>query len=164
VRAIERTLLVLTLLLLAWWPLASYYTSIGVEFEQRSQNGGITGSYWRMRWPSDGSVVFARIDFGAAFLQPPRACGATTTAQQFGFWFLCADAREAAMLDLVKHADRVLLIGMPHWLLLLLTASTWHWLRRQRRIRAGRKPIVGAACAAGNADRAAERQSLAGEL
>ncbi len=136
----------LSLLLLAWWPFAHCYTSVGFEFEQRIENG-IAGVYWRVRWPSDGSIIFARIeretedasrvpdafDFGAAFLKPAQACGGETFWQQLGFWLLSVDVREDRIPGMIKDADRAWVIGMPHGLLVLVCSSSWWLLRRQRR-------------------------------
>ncbi|MFT4514986.1 MAG: hypothetical protein ACI89X_001244 [Planctomycetota bacterium] len=71
---------------------------MGVEFEQRVDNG-LDAVYWRVRWPSDGSVILARIvhqsmdaarepdafDFGATFLKPSQPCDAETFWQNLGF-------------------------------------------------------------------------------
>ena len=180
-RRIERTLLVLSLLLLAWWPFAYRYTSVGFEFEQRVDDG-ISGTYWRIRWPSDGSIVLARIvhqtrltaddtrqpdafDFGATFLKPARPCGNETFWEHLGFWCRSVDAREDNIPDIVKYAERAWVVGMPHALLLLLSASGWWLARNRRRTNAGRKPSVddGSTSVTIAAKRAADRQSRAGD-
>jgi len=144
-RALERLLLMATAALLLWWPFAYRYTSIGCEWEL-AVDGGIDAVYWRLRWPSDGSVVLARIvhqehtdrtpegfDLGATFCKPAQATGAETFWQNLGFWWLAVDARERAVPDLVKDAERAFVVGVPHALLLATTASAWWWLRRRRR-------------------------------
>lgn len=156
-RLIERTLCALFWLLLAWWPFSYHYSSFGFDFEQRI-DGGIDGVYWRLRWPSDGSIVLARIvhqtrdaggeqrtadafDLGGQFLGPSQATGAETFFENLGFWCRTVDAREEKVPDVVKDAERAWMIGVPHVLLVLLTGAGWWWLRQRRGARTGRKPV-----------------------
>jgi hypothetical protein len=154
-RALERLLLTATTALLLWWPFAYRYTSIGCEWELQVDDE-LHSVYWRVRWPSDGSVVLARIeheqrldrmpeafDLGATFLKPAQATGAVTFWQNLGFWWLSVDAREAPVPDLVKDAERAFVVGVPHACLLVGTGCAWWLLRSQRRTIAGRKPTVG---------------------
>lgn len=159
-RFAERTLLLLTLLLLGWWPFAYRYTSVGIDFEERIDDG-IDAVYWRVRWPSDGSILLARIvhqtrsdqsddperepdafDFGGTLLKPSQPCDAETFWQNLGFWYLDIDAREDHIPDIVKDAERAWVVGVPHSFLLAVCGGGF-WLLRQRRTRAGRKPIEG---------------------
>lgn len=170
----------LFVLLLAWWPFVYHYTSVGLDFEQRV-DGGVDGIYWRVRWPSDGSIVLARIvhrtkdvgdtlqpvdafDFGGTFLKPAQATDGETFFENLGFWCRSVDAREAKVPDAVKDAERAFLIGVPHVLLALLTGGLWWFLRQRRRAKTGRKPMPGDGTLSNDAlgIRAADRQSSAG--
>lgn len=143
-------------LLLAWWPFAYRYTSVGFDFEQRV-DGGVDGVYWRLRWPSDGSIVLARIvhrtedvgdtvlpadafDLGGTFLKPAQATGGETFFENLGFWCRSIDAREDKVPDVVKDAEHALLIGVPHVLIVLLTGGSWWLLRQRNGAKTGRKP------------------------
>jgi len=177
VRAVERCCLAVALLLLVTLPFCGRYTSIGLDFEADVDDER-HAVYWRVRWPSDGALVFARIvergppgeraadavDIGAALLREPQATGAGDCWQRHGFWWLSVDAREAAPPAIVAGCERAFVAGLPHWLWLLLFAAAGALLRRQRRrTSAGRKPIVGDDVLIGAAARSDARRSCVGD-
>ncbi len=125
------------------WPFAYRYTSLGLDLE-RQQDGRIGCTFYRLRWPGDGSVALAWIvehrelasgalepfDLGARFLQPVPGLAANGFWQQHGFWWVCVDERAPAP-PIVAGADRALRIGIPHWLVVAVSFALLLLTRRR---------------------------------
>jgi len=124
------------LLLLLLWPLTHRYTSIGIDTETQ-QGESVEGRHYRLRWPGDGSVMVGwidehrsagegpavAVDVGALVLQPPRPMTARSTWNDLGFWYEdVVAARGDRSSEAAPQADRVLLLGAPHWLFVALAA------------------------------------------
>jgi hypothetical protein len=139
----------------AFWPFTGRYTSFGCEWE-RHDGGVVHGEYWRLRWPSDGAIVVARLtesrpartddvagfDVGGTFLQPPRPVGADGFWSAHGFWWVSTNAASGPMPAIVAGTERAAVVGIPHWLLTisLASAAACHEWRRARRRRDVREP------------------------
>ncbi len=138
--------LILSSLLLITWPLAWKYTSVGLDVE--TANGPITEcTYYRVRWPGDGSIMFGRIDeprradrkpyehydLGGLFFAPAQTLHPQSIWQRLGFRWVDYDrTRDAGPCDVSPHAARARLIGFPHVLLIIATAG-WAIFVRGRR-------------------------------
>lgn len=137
-----RLLRILTVLALATLPAAWRYSSFGLDFE-RASGADTEGTYWRLRWPGDGSVALCwlreqrsgapgpAIDLGGRFLQRAVDPRPANGWQRLGFWWIDADAAIAPVPHIVAGAERAFLIGAPHWLLALALASAT-WLQHRR--------------------------------
>lgn len=84
--------------------LAGYfrYTSIGLDFERRVEDGSLSYYFVRIRWAGDGSVWIGgertrlteskrepqAVDLGATFFAPPRAMMSRTAWNRMGFWLV----------------------------------------------------------------------------
>ena len=130
---------------LVTWPMACRYTSFGLDLE-RAEGAQVRQTFWRLRWPGDGSVALVWIaehrdlaagavepwDLGGAFLEPAPRLAASGFWQDHGFWWVDADAASGAVPGIVGGADRAVLVGVPHGLVALLLALGAAWLRRGR--------------------------------
>jgi hypothetical protein len=135
-----------TALLVALWPLTFVYSSVGVDVEHL-RSGQLETRMWRVRWPGDGSVQVGWIDQhhpaapgtssspmdpAALVLQRPRPMTPHTAANRWGFWWTHVDAsRGDPPSDAAPHADRVMLAGAPHWLLVLAATLVAAWTSRR---------------------------------
>jgi hypothetical protein len=137
---------VLVTVLLVAWPLTYRYSSVGLDVETpRAET--VESRFYRVRWPGDGSVwvgwidesrpaargASGGVDLGALVLQEPRPMAPRSTWNELGFWWQdVVAARGDQPSAAAPQADRVMLVGVPHWLLVgsvvvLVTA------RRRRR-------------------------------
>lgn len=139
------TPLVSLVILLLTWPLAWRYTSLGLDVETR--NGQMTDcTYYRVRWPGDGSIMFGRIDephradrkaferydLGGLFLHPAMELHPKSTWNRLGFrWVDYDKTRDGSVCDESPHAARARLFGFPH-VLLILASATVVFLQRDR--------------------------------
>lgn len=156
--SLKLSLTVLVVLLLAW-PITYRYSSVGVDAEQ-VRNGQLEMRMWRVRWPGDGTVHVGWIDEhraaaagerptpfdpAALVLQAARPMTPRTAANRWGFWWTHVDASHGdPPSDAAPRADRVVLLGAPHWLLVLVGAVVALWTARRAPVR--RRPAeVGAA-------------------
>lgn len=130
--------------LLLWWPFAYRYTSFGLDCEC-AQGGGVEQTFWRLRWPGDGSVALAFLvehraadsgslepfDLGGSFLQAAAELRAEGFWQRHGFWWVRVNAATGPAPPIVAGADCALLVGVPHWLLVAVAAlvAARLWLR-----------------------------------
>jgi hypothetical protein len=132
----RRSSWVLLVVLVVMWPFTFRYTSVGVDAET-GRGDTVSQQFWRVRWPGNGSMLVGRIDehraassgpverldLGADLLRPARPIQRRSTWNDLGFWWIHADATQGdARTDAAPHADRVWLVGLPHWLLVLLAA------------------------------------------
>jgi hypothetical protein len=124
-------------ILLIVWPLTHRYTSVGLDLET-SRGATVAQEFYRVRWPGNGSMLVGRIDehrpassgpvvgldLGADILRPARPIQPRSTWNRLGFWWIHADVTHGdAPRDAAPNADRVWLLGVPHWLLVLLVAA-----------------------------------------
>jgi hypothetical protein len=106
----------------------------------------VDSTFYRLRWPGDGSVLVGWIeehrsaeagpakgvDLGALVLQPARPMAPRSTWNRLGFWSEnVVAARGDRPSEAAPRADRVLLVGVPHWLLVLLAAGVLVGRRRR---------------------------------
>lgn len=138
---------VLLVVLLLTWPLAWKYTSFGIDLE--TPNGPITEcTFYRIRWPGDGSIMFGRIDepyradrkplerfdLGGLFLHAAMELHPKTVWNRLGFrWVNYDKSRDGGLCDESPHAAKAWLVGFPHGLLILGYAGWIIW--RIRRVR-----------------------------
>ena len=133
----RRTVWVVLVVLLVAWPLTYLYTSVGLDLES-SRGQAVDQTFYRVRWPGNGSVLVGRIDehrdassgrvqqldLGADVLKKARPIETHSTWNRLGFWWIHADvAGGDPPTDAAPHADRVWFVGVPHWLLVLLAAA-----------------------------------------
>ncbi|MDF2092973.1 hypothetical protein P0Y31_11525 [Knoellia sp. 3-2P3] len=152
--ALRRRLpVVVLLLLLALWPLTYLYSSVGLDVDTVGE-GRVDTRMWRVRWPGDGTVrvgwidehrsgdanATGGVDLGALVLQPARPPTPRTEANRWGFWWEDVVAsRGDRPSGAAPRADRVMLVGAPHWALVLgalaLVVATARRSARERRRR-----------------------------
>ena len=117
--------------------LAGYfrYTSIGLDFERRVEDGSVSYYFVRIRWPGDGSVWIGgertrltelkrepqAVDLGATLFARARPSTPRTVWNRMGFW-------------LVREPGRAW-VGVPGVLVLatVLGGSWWCWRRVRSR-------------------------------
>lgn len=124
----------LVVVLLAAWPLTYRYSSVGLDIET-SRAETVESRFYRVRWPGDGSVwvgwidehrpaargARGGVDLGALVLQEPRPMPPRSTWNELGFWWQdVVAARGDQPSAAAPQADRVMLVGAPHWLFVLL--------------------------------------------
>lgn len=126
---------IVALALLACWPLAWRYSSFGIDLEHPAGDS-VECVFYRLRWPGDGSVCVARVvehrapegrplepwDLGGAFLRPAPDLHPATTWQRLGFWCFDIAAGEPAPA-IVAGADSAVIVGVPHWLLVVIALA-----------------------------------------
>jgi hypothetical protein len=137
-RRAARWVLGVALAALVWWPLGCRYTSFGLDLECE-RDGRVDCTFYRLRWPGDGSVALAWIaehravasgplepfDLGASFLQPAPDLRPDGFWQRHGFWWVAVEPGAGPAPPIVAGADRALLVGVPHWavVVVLLVAA-----------------------------------------
>lgn len=141
----RRALLVLLLVLLAAWPLTYRYTSFGVDIDT-VQGSTMESRLYRLRWPGDGFLLAGWIDehrpavegeqggsdLGGDFLRPARSMEPRSSWNRLGFWWIDVEAaRGDAPSDAAPRADQVKLLGVPHWLLVVLALAALLVSRRR---------------------------------
>ena len=140
-RWLQRFSTCVAITLLASWPFAHRYTSFGLDLETRDA-GRVRCTYWRVRWPRDGSLVFAHIvehrevgsgpvepfDLGGRFLQRAVPVPTDGVWQEQGFWWIDVDAANGPVPPIVAGADRAWLVGVPHWLVALAAVVMAAWM------------------------------------
>ena len=113
--------------LLLWIVGCSYYTSVGLDHDE-FDGTLVKSSYYRVRWPGDGSLwlgggtfhfsqaqhALEPLDLAAIFLQPPRRPVPITVWNKFGFWWTQTN----------NPAERTAeyWLGFPGWLPVVLTS------------------------------------------
>jgi hypothetical protein len=125
-------------ILLVLWPLSHRYTSLGLDLEQPEANARVRCTFYRLRWPGDGSVCVCRLvehraadakplerfDLGGRFFKPPKETRPASIWNPFGFWWITdPKAPAAAAPAMAPGASEVFLVGVPHWLLVVLSLS-----------------------------------------
>jgi hypothetical protein len=136
-------------ILLAVWPLSRRYTSLGLDLEQPDGRARIRCTFYRLRWPGDGSVCVARLvehraadakplerfDLGGRFFKPAKETRPATAWNRRGFWWITdPQTPAAAAAGMAPGASEVVLAGIPHWLLVVsLTALAFAVSRKRPR-------------------------------
>jgi hypothetical protein len=141
----RRLPLLLLVVLLAVWPLTYRYTSVGLDVDTL-RGETVDSRFYRLRWPGDGSVLVGWIDehrsaeaepakgldVGALVLQRPRPMTPRSTWNDVGFWYEDVVASEGDRpSEAAPRADRVMLVGAPHWLFVALAALVLVGRRRR---------------------------------
>ena len=126
------------LLLLVGWPVTYWYTSLGIDTDAR-QGADVVSTYYRVRWPGQGIVMIGYLierhadhgkpiepfDLGGTFFQPTRAVPPATFANKLGFWWVNVDrTRGDADSPMAPRAERAVLAGFPHWLLVVIAGMS----------------------------------------
>ncbi len=129
-------LLSLTFLIL-WLFSYGFYTSLGVDMD-RADGPYVTSTYYRIRWPGNGSFwigggAFRRsyskkplepFDLGGSFLQAPRRPPPQSVWNRLGFW----------QVRTVGDGAWQFWIGVPSWCPVLLTGVLpVQWWKRKKR-------------------------------
>lgn len=124
-------------LLLITLPLSYRYTSLGIDVETLG-HGRVACTYYRLRWPGDGSVVIGRIaehrhvdrkplqsfDLGGVFLRPGRSLSPSSFWNRLGFWSVDYDhTRHGPPPQMAPGAERARMLGVPWWFLTLLAGT-----------------------------------------
>lgn len=132
----RRVPLVVLVVLLAAWPLTYRYTSVGLDVDT-DRGETVDSRFYRLRWPGDGSVLVGwidehrsadtapakSVDLGALVLRPPRPMAPRSAWNERGFWYQDVTASDGDLpSEAAPRADRVLLLGAPHWLFVALAA------------------------------------------
>ena len=141
--------------LLALWPLSHRYTSLGLDLEQPENPTRVRCTFYRLRWPGDGSVCLARLvehraadakalerfDLGGRFFKPPKETRPQTAWNRGGFWWITDPTTPAAAAPaMAPGASEAFLIGVPHGLLVALSLPM-AIVATRRRIRASRAAL-----------------------
>lgn len=137
---------VLVAVLLVAWPLTYRYSSLGLDVET-PRGESVESRFYRMRWPGDGSVwvgwidqhqpatqgAGGGVDLGALVLQEPRPMPPRSMWNELGFWRQdVVAARGDQPSAAAPQADRVMLVGAPHWLFVGLAVVLVIARRRRR--------------------------------
>ncbi len=110
----------------------------------------VESRFYRLRWPGDGSLMIGWIDehrpaaegrpqgfdLGGLFLLPPRTPTPHSRWNRLGFWLEdVVAAHKDPPSEAAPRADRVMLVGVPHWLLVLLASAVVAWQLARGRAR-----------------------------
>jgi len=126
------------------------YSSLGLDHNASTAAGGLV-TYYRLRWPGDGSLWLGlcshhvpraqlsrySLEPGGRFLGAPLSPVPSSPWNRSGFW-LVTDV-EADPLGVLNWPDPVQSrwLGIPGWLPTVLLTGLW-WRARQRRAAARR--------------------------
>ena len=144
IRTVKRVVIVSFVLiwagLLAMWPVSHRYTSLGIDLESPAADGRVRCTFYRLRWPGDGSVCLARLvesraatakplerfDLGGRFFKPAKAVCPANGWNRAGFWYVTRPGTPQAAADgMAPGASEVFLMGAPHWLAVVISAVCW---------------------------------------
>jgi hypothetical protein len=143
---------------LGLWPLSHHYTSLGVDLESLEAGGRVRCTFYRLRWPGDGSVcvgrlvehraadakVLERFDLGGRFFKPAKETRPASAWNRWGFWWITSPRTpSASAAGMAPGATEVLMAGVPHWLLVaLLTVFAFVVSRKRARTPHGETPAL----------------------
>jgi hypothetical protein len=134
--------------LLALWPLSHRYTSLGLDLEKPDGAARVRCTFYRLRWPGDGSICVGRlvehraadakplerVDLGGRFFKPAKETRPQTAWNRRGFWFITQPHSPAAdAAAMAPGASEVFLVGVPHWLLVAVCLPIATIATRKRR-------------------------------
>src|SRR5438477_8600676 len=88
--------------LLALWPLSHRYTSLGLDLEHAESPTRVRCTFYRLRWPGDGSVCLARLvehraadakpleplDLGGRFFKSAKGTRPQSAWNRRRFWWI----------------------------------------------------------------------------
>jgi hypothetical protein len=127
----RRSTTVVLVALLVLWPLTFRYSSVGVDLTSR-QGPDPQTTFYRLRWPGNGSAFVGLIrqdpgkgqtkgiDLGGDVLKPAHHVPVQSTWNRLGFFRVDFDRlRDDPAPVIASDANRVWLVGFPHWLLVL---------------------------------------------
>lgn len=117
-----------------WLTSYGFYTSVGLDLD-RLEGSRVRYTYLRVRWPGDGSFRIGGgfsyralsngplepFDLGGTFFQPARRSAPHSFWNHLGFWWVDETDEQAG-----KQEARALWLGIPSWLLPLLTGLLVH--------------------------------------
>jgi hypothetical protein len=118
--------------LTALWPLSRRYTSFGIDLESPDAGDRVRCSFYRIKWPGDGSVCVGRLvehraagakplerfDLGGRFFKPSKETWPASAWNRWGFWWVTQPGgHQAAAPGMAPGVSEVFLVGVPHWLL-----------------------------------------------
>jgi hypothetical protein len=124
--------------LLALWSRNHRYTSLGLDLEQPDGPTRVRCTFYRLRWPGDGSVCVGRLvehraadakalerfDLGGRFFKAAKETRPQTAWNRFGFWWITDPKTPvAAAPGMAPGASEAFLVGVPHWLLCVLSVA-----------------------------------------
>jgi hypothetical protein len=158
-RRIIAALWIASAALFAAWPLSHRYTSFGIDLESPDAPDRIRCTFYRIKWPGDGSVCVGRLvthraadakalerfDLGGRFFKPPKETHPASRLNRCGFWCVTQPASPQAVASgMAPGTSEVFLVGVPHGLLVLLAATLaiGVMLARRRSERAGSLPAI----------------------
>lgn len=119
----------------AFWPFTHRYTSFGLDLE-RANGDVVECSYWRLRWPGDGSFALCHEtatrandgrpvvawDLGGRFLEPAPRLVAESFWARHGFWWIRHETAAGPAPPIVAGSTTAHLVAVPHWLVLAALA------------------------------------------
>jgi hypothetical protein len=124
--------------LVALWPLSHRYTSFGIDLESPDGGDRVRCTFYRIKWPGDGSVCVGRLvehraanakslerfDLGGRFFKPGKETWPASVWNRWGFWWVTRPGGpQGAAPGMAPGASEVFLVGVPHWL--LVVAGGW---------------------------------------
>lgn len=124
--------------LVSLWPLSHRYTSLGLDLEQPENATRVRCTFYRLRWPGDGSVCVGRlvehraadakplerVDLGGRFFKPAKEARPRTAWNRWGFWWITDPKAPAAVAPaMAPSASEAFLVGVPHWLVSVLSVA-----------------------------------------
>jgi len=129
------------------WLVGCYrYSSLGLDHNVSTAGAGLV-TYYRLRWPGDGSLWLGLcshrvpssqlsrypLEPGGRLLATPVIPAASSPWNKLGFW-LVSDV-DADPLGVLNWPDpvRSYWVGLPGWLPSLVLAGLWWRARRRRR-------------------------------
>ena len=88
--------------LVALWPLSHRYTSFGIDLESPDGGDRVRCTFYRIKWPGDGSVCVGRLvehraadakplerfDLGGRFFKPAKETWPASAWNRLGFWWV----------------------------------------------------------------------------
>ncbi|HEX8700587.1 MAG TPA: hypothetical protein VF815_17180 [Myxococcaceae bacterium] len=125
-----------------WLTSYSHYTSLGLDMD-RVEGAQVRFTYWRVRWPGDGSFRLGggahyrplesgpaeAFDLGGTFFQPPQRAVPGSWWNRLGFWWVDEEGGQEGAKFIWRRW-----VGVPSWLPLLLSVAI---LLRARRAGSG---------------------------
>jgi hypothetical protein len=125
--------------LVALWPLSHRYTSFGIDLERSDAGDRVRCTFFRIKWPGDGSVCVGRLvehraanakplerfDLGGRFFKPAKETWPASVWNRWGFWWVTQPGGpQAAAPGMAAGASEVFVVGVPHWVLVVAAGLT----------------------------------------
>jgi hypothetical protein len=132
---------------LVMWPFSyRFYTSFGIDTDQ-VDGGSVVRTFYRLRWPGDGSFWMGAeafrppasepldaFDLGGAFFRAPRKPEPRSSWNRRGFWFIREQRKDTTLQAQSGTHVWSFWMGVPSWLPPLLTGllPVLPWIRKRR--------------------------------